>query len=120
MSSYELLVHEPIRPAEISSFQPCSFTNAPNFDSGVARSGVNGPLIVGSKSDRFYRSHSRLVDAAECKVLGATHYLDDLVVLRTLVRGQEATGSGLVGGACNGAAAGCLEVRAHVGGVRER
>ena len=32
---------------------PDSFTNEPNFDRGVAKSGVNGPLIVGSSSDRF-------------------------------------------------------------------
>lgn len=55
MSSYELLVHDPMSPAEISSFHPCSFTNDPNFDSGVARSGVNGPLTVGSRSDKFYK-----------------------------------------------------------------
>lgn len=28
--------------------------NSPNRDTGVARSGVNGPLTVGSSSERFY------------------------------------------------------------------
>lgn len=54
MSSYELFVHDPIRPADSSSFQPCSLTKSPNFESGVARSGVKGPLMVGSSSDKFY------------------------------------------------------------------
>jgi hypothetical protein len=53
MSSYELLVHDPISAAEKSSFHPCSLMNAPNFDKGVAKSGVKGPLIVGSSSDKF-------------------------------------------------------------------
>ena len=53
MSSYELFVHDPIRPAESSSFHPCALTKPPNFESGVARSGVKGPLTVGSSSDKF-------------------------------------------------------------------
>jgi hypothetical protein len=53
MSSYELLVHDPMRPAEISSFHPCSLTTEPNFERGVAKSGVKGPLMVGSSSERF-------------------------------------------------------------------
>ena len=54
MSSYELFVQDPISPAENSSFHPFSLTKCPNFDIGVARSGVKGPLIVGSISERFY------------------------------------------------------------------
>ena len=54
MSSYELLVQDPISPAENSSFHPLSFMKFANFDIGVARSGVKGPLIVGSISERFY------------------------------------------------------------------
>lgn len=53
MSSYELLVHDPMSAAEKSSFHPCSSMKAPNFDKGVAKSGVKGPLIVGSSSDKF-------------------------------------------------------------------
>ena len=56
MSSYELLVQDPISPAENSSFHPFSLMKFPNFDIGVARSGVKGPLIVGSISERFYNS----------------------------------------------------------------
>lgn len=54
MSSYELFVHDPIKPADNSSAHPCSFTKSANLESGVAKSGVKGPLIVGSSSDRFY------------------------------------------------------------------
>lgn len=39
-----------------SSFHPFSWMKEPNFESGVARSGVKGPLIVGSSSERFYYS----------------------------------------------------------------
>ena len=46
-------MQDPIKPAEISSFQPWDLTNSPNFDIGVAKSGVKGPLIVGSSSERF-------------------------------------------------------------------
>jgi hypothetical protein len=53
MSSYELFVQEPIRPAEISFFHPFSSMKVPNLDNGVERSGVNGPLMVGSSSERF-------------------------------------------------------------------
>ncbi len=53
ISSYELLVHEPIRLAEIASFHPLLLTVSLNLDRGVARSGVNGPLMVGSSSDKF-------------------------------------------------------------------
>ena len=42
-----------MRAAENSSFQPFSSANLANFDRGVARSGVNGPLMVGSRSERF-------------------------------------------------------------------
>ena len=53
MSSYELFVQDPISPAENSSFHPFFLMKAPNFDIGVARSGVKGPLMVGSMSERF-------------------------------------------------------------------
>lgn len=60
MSSYELFVHDPIKPADNSSDHPCSFTKSPNFESGVAKSVVKGPLIVGSSSDRFYNQPKML------------------------------------------------------------
>lgn len=47
-------MHEPMSPALSSSFHPFFFTKAPNCDNGVARSGVNGPLIVGSSFDKSY------------------------------------------------------------------
>jgi hypothetical protein len=50
-------VHDPMSAADISSFQPCSFTKDPNFDKGVDKSGVKGPLIVGSSSDKFSARH---------------------------------------------------------------
>lgn len=34
-----------------------SLRKVPKLDSGVARSGVNGPFRCGSSSDRFYRQH---------------------------------------------------------------
>jgi hypothetical protein len=69
MSSYELFVQDPMRLAESSFFHPFSLTNAPNFDKGVARSGVNGPLIVGSSSDRFWRQDDKISgDESYCEV----------------------------------------------------
>lgn len=53
-------MHDPMRLAENSSFQPCSLMNVPNFDKGVAKSGVNGPLIVGSSSERFCNENESL------------------------------------------------------------
>lgn len=53
MSSYDELVHEPMRPAESSSFQLLDETNEANLDRGVERSGVKGPLRCGSSSERF-------------------------------------------------------------------
>jgi hypothetical protein len=47
-------VQDPIKPAENSSFQPCSETIDANLEIGVAKSGVKGPLIVGSSCDRSY------------------------------------------------------------------
>ena len=42
-----------MRPAENSSFHPCDPMKEPNLERGVAKSGVNGPFIVGSMSARF-------------------------------------------------------------------
>lgn len=75
-------MHDPIRPAEISSFQPWDLTNSPNFDIGVARSGVKGPLIVGSSSERFYEY---IEDGNPCQN-SVTYYFNDVVVLSILVR----------------------------------
>lgn len=65
MSSYELLVQDPISPAENSSFHPFSLMKFPNFDIGVARSGVKGPLIVGSISERFYNHVNKKIPSNE-------------------------------------------------------
>ena len=59
MSSYELFVQEPMRPADSSSFHPFSLTKEANFDKGVAKSGVKGPLIVGSTLERSLQVVSR-------------------------------------------------------------
>src|SRR5690348_6418808 len=53
ISSYDELVHEPINPTSNFSGQPFSFTAAANFEIGHARSGVNGPLMCGSNSDKL-------------------------------------------------------------------
>ena len=52
MSSYDELVHDPTRAAEISTGQLFSAASAPRADRGRARSGVCGPLISGSSSFR--------------------------------------------------------------------
>jgi hypothetical protein len=67
ISSYELFVHEPIRLADRSSFHPDSLTKLPNFDRGVAKSGVKGPLIVGSSFDKFWAVQSQLLVRAVTK-----------------------------------------------------
>ena len=53
ISSYDEFVQLPINPTETSRGQPFSFATSPIFEIGVARSGVNGPLICGSNSDKF-------------------------------------------------------------------
>jgi len=53
MSSYDELVHEPMRPTESFSGQLLSLTAWANLLSGVARSGVYGPLMCGSSSERL-------------------------------------------------------------------
>ena len=53
MSSYDELVQEPMRETLSSCGQLFFLTSAANLDNGVARSGVNGPLIWGSSSERF-------------------------------------------------------------------
>jgi len=45
MSSYDELVHEPMRPAERLPDQPFEDTKSLNLLMGVERSGVNGPLM---------------------------------------------------------------------------
>lgn len=82
MSSYELFVHDPMRPAENSSFQPCDLTNEANWDTGVAKSGVKGPLIVGSRSERFCDEQSANLGY----ISTLTHYFNYFIVFGTLVR----------------------------------
>jgi len=43
-----------MRPADSSSLHPFSLTNEANLDKGVAKSGVKGPLIVGSTLERSW------------------------------------------------------------------
>lgn len=49
MSSYELLVQDPIKPALRSLGQLLSLICCAKTDKGWARSGVKGPLICGSR-----------------------------------------------------------------------
>lgn len=53
MSSYELLVHDPINPTLISTGQLFFFAFSPNLLIGLAKSGVNGPLTCGSRVSRL-------------------------------------------------------------------
>lgn len=53
MSSYELFVQLPMRPAETFSGHCSSCTVFLNWDRGVDRSGVCGPLMCGSSSERL-------------------------------------------------------------------
>ncbi len=53
MSSYDELVQDPIRPTLSSSGQPLVLTASLNLEMGVARSGVKGPLMWGSSSERL-------------------------------------------------------------------
>jgi hypothetical protein len=53
ISSYEEFVQEPMRATFNSVGQPFFTTSSLNLEMGVARSGVKGPLICGSNSERF-------------------------------------------------------------------
>ena len=53
MSSYDEFVQEPISPTLSSAGQLFFSTASLNLEIGVARSGVKGPLIWGSSSERF-------------------------------------------------------------------
>lgn len=53
MSSYDELVHEPMRPTLSSMGQSCFLAAAPKSLSVWARSGVKGPLMCGSSSSRL-------------------------------------------------------------------
>ena len=52
MSSYDELVHEPIKPTSTFIGQPFFSARARTSEMGVAKSGVKGPLRWGSKVDR--------------------------------------------------------------------
>ena len=52
-SSYEEFVQDPISPTFSSCGHPFFSTASLNLEIGVARSGVNGPLICGSSSDKL-------------------------------------------------------------------
>ncbi len=85
ISSYEELVHDPMRATFRSVGQPFFTTSSLNFEIGVARSGVKGPLMCGSNSDRFYDEKS-LVSGERPSCL--THDINNLVVFGVLVRTQ--------------------------------
>lgn len=133
MSSYDELVHDPIRPAVSAGDHLFSWMKEENLESGVERSGVKGPLRWGSRSERFWkgrgggrgrvevRTEFKLVSTASRRRQndGSTHDLDDLVVLGPLVSSEEALRSGLVGGFGDSGSTGRVEVRAHVGSVGE-
>src|SRR5690348_16239379 len=53
ISSYDELVHEPIRPTSTRVGQPFLAASSRILEIGVARSGVNGPLRWGSSSLRL-------------------------------------------------------------------
>ena len=53
ISSYELFVQLPMRPAPNVLGQFFSSTTDLNFDNGVEKSGVKGPLIWGSRAERL-------------------------------------------------------------------
>jgi hypothetical protein len=110
MSSYDELVHEPMRPTLSSEGHECFLTSAANLEMGVARSGVKGPLMWGSSSLRFYPMSARPLPRFSEQVR-ATHNLDALVVLAVLV-GLEVVVE-LLGVAGLGGTAGSLEVLGH-------
>ena len=82
MSSYEELVQEPMRPTLRSAGQSFFLTSSANLEIGVARSGVKGPLMWGSSSDRFYNESKHQVLRGET----GTYDVDHLVVIGALVR----------------------------------
>ena len=86
MSSYEEFVQEPIRATFNSAGQPFFTTSSLNLEMGVARSGVKGPLICGSKSERFYKEKRKSV--TEKHPWGQSHNINDLIVLCALIRAQ--------------------------------
>ena len=53
ISSYDELVHEPIRPTSTFKGQSFSFATLAIFEIGVDISGEKGPFNNGSKSERF-------------------------------------------------------------------
>src|SRR5690554_807977 len=53
ISSYDELVQDPINPHSILIGQSFSATTAFILETGVPLSGVNGPLICGSNSDKL-------------------------------------------------------------------
>ena len=111
-------MQEPIRAADNSSFQPCSFTNVPNLDNGVARSGVNGPLMVGSSSERFCYAEVLSMMLKKCHERRA-HDFNDLVVFGTFVGSKIPVCCGFVCSMSDGRASRSLEVCAHARGIRE-
>ena len=116
ISSYELFVQEPIRLAEILSSQPFSCTNDANLDKGVARSGVKGPLIVGSMLDKScWREMARQKkNKDEC-----THDLNQFIVLGTSIGTQEPFSSGFISGASDWTPSRRVEISLHTRRVRE-
>ena len=52
-SSYDELVHDPMSPTESVSGNLFSLTAVANWESGQALSGVKGPLMWGSSSDKL-------------------------------------------------------------------
>ena len=57
MSSYEELVHDPMRPAVREGDHLFSWMKEENLERGVERSGVKGPLRWGSSSERFCKAN---------------------------------------------------------------
>ena len=109
MSSYEELVQEPIKATLSSVGQSFLTTSSLNLEIGVAKSGVKGPLMWGSSSDRFYKRSVRSV--CTTRLSTETHDLDALVVLGTLISLQVVLESlGIVG---DSLATGSVEVVDH-------
>lgn len=78
-------MHDPMRAEERVVGYWLELRKEENEERGVARSGVNGPLRCGSSSERFY-DHDQLNQLLALLIECYTHNLDDLVVLRSLVR----------------------------------
>lgn len=117
MSSYELFVHDPINPAVNSSFQPCSLMNEPNFETGVARSGVKGPLIVGSRVDRSYERDEHLREHDD---KGGTYDFHDVIPFRSFIPIKEASSLSIVCRSSDRCSSGGDEIVPHGRGVWER